>query len=116
MPRDFENTRWNIRNFPGAAASRTGKGQWFVFCLVAVLAGILILVLATVGFVIALVCVVVFSLIVALRSKGTGVVSRRREDSADSGKPCSGSVGKCVELDKDEYTVRVIDENTRPPV
>ena len=114
MQRDFNGVRWNIHNFSGKGRTG-GKGQWLLFCLFAVLAGVLIFILATVGLVLAIACALVFSLVVALRSRRHGPYVMNRQDGRNSGEPQSGAENICVELDREEYTVRLVEDEKTPP-
>jgi hypothetical protein len=82
--------------------SRGGMGQWVFFCLIAALIGFAALVVVALGLVVGAVLVGIISIAAAL-------ASRRRAGGASV-----YAEEKCVELDKDSYTVRVVDEKSPP--
>ena len=88
--------------------SRGGVAQWLFFAAVVAVIGLVALVLAAFGLVVGAVLVGIFSVVMAL-------ISRRRHGGAsvyavpidsDGREP----EGDCVELSKDAYTVRIVDE------
>jgi hypothetical protein len=89
---------------------RSGMAQWALFGAVAVVVALVAFVLAALG-------LVVGALLVGFFSVATVLASRRRRASAYSVHTASdgrGSEGGCVELGKDAYTVRIMDEKNPP--
>ena len=92
---------------------RGGMTQWMLFGIVAVAIGLVAFVLVALGLVVGVALVAILSVVTALASR------RRRNDTSvyavrttfDKREP----EGDCVELDKDAYTVRIVDEKGRPP-
>jgi len=91
---------------------RGGMAQWALFGAVAAVVGLVAFVLAALG-------LVVGALLVGFFSVATVLASRRRRGGASTytGSTASdahGSGGDCVELSKDAYTVRIVDEKNPP--
>ena len=89
-----------------------GMAQWTLFGAVAAVVGLVAFVLAALG-------LVVGALLVGFFSVATVLASRRRRGGASAYTvPASpdgrGSQGDCVELGKDAYTVRIVDEKHPP--
>jgi hypothetical protein len=91
---------------------RGGMAQWALFGAVAAVVGLVAFVLAALG-------LVVGALLVGFFSVATVLVSRRRRGGASAyavrtAADGHGSEGACVELGKDAYTVRIVDEKHPP--
>ena len=85
-----------------------GMAQWALFGAVAVAVGLVAFVLAALGLVVGAILVGIFSVAAALASR------RRRAASPYAARMASEArepAGDCVELGKDSYTVRIVDEN-----
>ena len=86
--------------------------QWGFFAAVAAVIGLVAFVLAALGLVVGALLVGFFSLATALASR------RRRGGASAYTVPAAsgerGSAGDCVELGKDAYTVRIVDEKNPP--
>jgi hypothetical protein len=89
---------------------RSGTAQWVFFCAVAAAVGLVVFVLAALG-------LMVGALLAGIISVAVARASRRRADGASvyavrTGRPAGGHEpeGTCVELDKDAYIVRIVDE------
>ena len=86
---------------------RGGMGQWALFGALAVVVGLVACVLAALGLVLG-------ALLVGIISVAAALGSRRRVDASvyavrtfpDGCEPA----GDCVELDREAYTVRIVDE------
>ena len=94
-------------------ALRGGMAQWALFGALAALVGFVAFVLAALGLVLGALLVGIFSVAVALGSRRRGGASGYavRPDGREP-------AGDCVELDKDAYTVRIVDEKKpkEPPL
>ena len=91
---------------------RGGMAQWAFFGAVVTVVGLVALVLAALG-------LVVGALLVGFFSVATVLASRRRRGGAPAytvptAPDGRGSEGDCVELGKDAYTVRIVDEKNPP--
>ena len=87
---------------------RGGMAQWVLFGVVAAVAGLVIVVLAALG-------LVVGALLIGIISAAAALASRRRRVSPYAARAASDGrepQGDCVELDKDAYTIRIVDEKT----
>jgi len=85
--------------------------QWALFGAVVAVGGLVAFVLAALGLVVGGLLVGFFSVATILASRrrrgGASAYAARRADGR-------GSEGYCVELDKDAYTVRIVDEKSTP--
>ena len=86
---------------------RGGMAQWALFGAIAAVVGLVAFVLAALGLVLG-------ALLVGIISVAAALGSRRRADASvyavrEAPDGCK-SAGDCVELDKDAYTVRIVDE------
>ena len=91
---------------------RSGIAQWALFGAVAAVVALVAFVLAALG-------LVVGALLVGFFTVATMLASRRRSGgasaySAHTASEGRGSEGGCVELGKDAYTVRIVDEKNPP--
>jgi len=88
---------------------RGGMVQWVIFCAVALVVGLIAFVLVAFGLVVGAMLVGFFSVVTALASRrrrsGVSVYAERTASDGHAPK------GDCVELDKDAYTIRIVDEN-----
>jgi len=95
---------------------RGGMAQWVFFCAVAAAIGLVAFVVAALGLVVAALLLGIISVAAALASRrragGASIYAVGAEHPVADGRE---SEGDCVELDKDSYTVRIVDEK-KPPV
>ena len=102
------NKIWSKSPLPGNPA------QWLVWGIVAVVVGFIIFILATVG-------LLVGAVLVALLSLGIGFSSKRRQRKSSAyfyrvnPQVPPEAEKDCVDMDRDQYTVRVIDEKKQMP-
>ena len=92
-------------------ALRGGMAQWVLFGAVAAVAGLVVVVLAALGLAVGVLLIGIISAAAALASRRRGRVSAYAARAASDG---SEAAGDCVELNKDAYTVRIVDEKTPP--
>jgi predicted lipid-binding transport protein (Tim44 family) len=90
---------------------RGGMAQWVLFGAVAAVAGLVIVVLAALGLVVAALLIGIISAAAAPASRRRGRVSAYAVRAASDGREPRGD---CVELGRDAYTVRIVDEKTPP--
>ena len=98
---------------------RNGMTQWALFGLVAAVVGLAAFVLVALGLVVGAVLAGIFSVGALLASRrragGASVYAARTASGHTEPDGRKEAEGTCVELDKDAYTVRILDEK-KPPV
>jgi hypothetical protein len=88
-------------------ALRGGMAQWVLFGAVAAVVGLVAFVLAALGLVLGALLIGIISVAAALGARRRGGVSAYAARTVPEGREAAGD---CVELDKDAYTVRIVDE------
>ena len=86
---------------------RGGMAQWALFGALAAVAGLVAFVLAALGLILGALLIGVISIAAALGSRRRGAASVYAARTVPDGREPAGD---CVELDKDAYTVRIVDE------
>jgi len=86
---------------------RGGMAQWALFGALAAVVGLVALVLAALGLVLGALLIGIISVAAVLGSRRRGGVSAYGARTVPDGREAAGD---CVELDKDAYTVRIVDE------
>ena len=89
-------------------ALRGGMAQWVLFGAVAAVVGLVAFVLAALGLVLGALLIGIISVAAALGVRRRGGVSVYAARPVPDGREPAGD---CVELDKDAYTVRIVDES-----
>ena len=91
-----------------------GMAQWVLFGIIAAVIGMVVLVLAVLGLAACVLLAGFFSAAAALASRrrrnGASRWAARKECPVDRSEPGD----RCVDLDKDSYTVRIVD--TKKPL
>ncbi|MDR2696317.1 MAG: hypothetical protein LBC79_08080 [Deltaproteobacteria bacterium] len=90
---------------------RGGMAQWVFFCAVAAIAGLVILVLVALGLAVGALLIGIISAAAVFGQRRRGRVPTYDAHTAADGRDPGGP---CVELDREAYTVRIVDEKTPP--